>query len=129
MPKTKQHQDKADRNRAFLDSISANGPPEWMATVAFYVAVHLVEKLRAYQGEHSTNHKERCAAVRKQYRGIHLEFHQLYEISRLARYGTTSQFTLTVSDVQSLHIDKYLVAIEKYVAAETARRAPSQASD
>jgi hypothetical protein len=137
MPKPKQHQDRANRNRALLDSISATGPPDWMATVAFYVAVHLVEKLRAYSGEHSTNHDERAAAVRKQFRAIQVPYHQLYEVSRLARYGTTGQFKMTVQQVKSLLIDTQLVAIEKFVAAETTKHtkgasspeAPAQQTD
>ncbi len=40
MPKPKQHQEKAENNRAFLNSISATGPPDWMAIIAFYTAVH-----------------------------------------------------------------------------------------
>ncbi len=92
-----------------------------MATIAFYVAVHLVEKLRAYHGEHSMSHDDRCAAVRRQFRTIQVEYHQLYEISRLARYGTASQFTLSVEQVKALLIDTYLVAIERYVAAETVK--------
>src|SRR5436189_3244283 len=110
MPKPKQHQEKADNNRAFLDSISTTGPPDWMAIAAFYTAVHLVEKLRAYRGEHSKNHEERSAAVRKHWRAIQTEYHELFNNSLVARYGTTGQFTMTVKEVKGLLIDTYLVA-------------------
>jgi hypothetical protein len=119
MPKPKQHQEKADNSRAFLDSISANGPPDWMAVVAFYTAVHLVEKLRAYHGEHSENHEDRLAAVRRDFRPIHTPCHELFNHSLIARYGTVGQFTITVQEVKKLLIDTYLVAIEKFVAGET----------
>ena len=37
--------------------------PIIFATVAFYTAVHLIEKLRAFRGEHSTDHVDRNAFV------------------------------------------------------------------
>ena len=47
MPNPKQHQEKAEHNRAFLGTISDEAYSDWRATIAFYVAVPLVEKLRA----------------------------------------------------------------------------------
>jgi hypothetical protein len=58
MAKPQQHQDKADHCRRFLATI-AEEFSDWRAIVAFYVAVHLVEKLRAYDGEHSSSHEHR----------------------------------------------------------------------
>ena len=91
-----------------------------MATIAFYTAVHLVEKLRAYQGQHSENHEERSSAVRKQYRPIQREYHELYNNSLIARYGTVGQFSKTSQQVKVLLIDTYLVAIESFVEKESA---------
>jgi hypothetical protein len=117
MPKPNQHQVKADSNRAFLNTLL--GPPDWMAIIAFYTAVHLVEKLRAHRGEHSISHEDRSASVRKNFRAIQNEYHELFNNSLVARYGTAGQFTKTADDVKSLLIDTYLVAIEKYVMSET----------
>jgi hypothetical protein len=122
MPKPNQHQEKANHNRLFLDSISGTGPPDWMATVAFYTAVHLVEKLRAYKGEHSRDHDERGTAVRNEFRSIQTAYHELFNLSLVARYATAGKFTMTVADVKRIMIDGYLVEIEKFVAAETSRR-------
>jgi hypothetical protein len=125
MPKPKQHQEKADSSRAFLNSISDKGPADWMAIIAFYTAVHLVEKLRAYCGEHSESHEDRCAAVRVKFRAIHKEYHELFNNSLVARYGTAGQFSMPVEEVKRLLIDTYLVAIEKYVASETLKKTQS----
>jgi hypothetical protein len=63
MPKPKQHQEKADHNRAFLNTLTDDAYSDWKAIVAFYVAVHLVEKLRAYVGDHSENYEDRRASI------------------------------------------------------------------
>ena len=51
-----QHEVKARNNRDFLREIDATVRADWAVVVAFYTAVHLVERLRAQAGEHSTNH-------------------------------------------------------------------------
>jgi hypothetical protein len=54
---------------------------------------------------------------------IQNEYHELFNNALIARYGTVGQFTKNVLEVKSLLIDTYLVAIERYVAAETAKAA------
>ncbi len=92
-----------------------------MAIVAFYTAVHLVEKLRAYVGEHSNDHQERSGAVRRNYKPIQTAYHELFNNSLIARYSSCGKFTLTIAQVKSLLVDQYLVAIEKYVSNEETR--------
>jgi hypothetical protein len=108
MPKPSQHQEKADHNRAFLNAIVSSGPADWIAVVAFYTAVHLVEKLRAYRGEHSKDHEERGQAVRKNFRPIHTPYHELFNHSLIARYGTLGKFTLSPADAKAVLVDTYL---------------------
>ena len=122
MPKPKQHQEKADHNRAFLNTITDDAYCDWKATIAFYVAVHLVEKLRAYEGDHSENHDDRDAAVRRTHSRIYNAYHQLFNASLTARYKSLGAFKISPADVQSKLIDTYLASIERYVAAETAAR-------
>ena len=122
MPKPKQHQEKAEHNRAFLDSVTDDAYGDWKATIAFYVAVHLVEKLRAYTGDHSENHDERNRAVRRDHARIYNAYHQLFNVSLIARYKSLGAFAISPQDVQSKLIDTYLAEIERYVAAETATR-------
>ena len=120
MPNPKQHQAKADFNRAFLGTIDVGLYAAWAATVAFYVAVHLVEKLRAYDNEHSTDHGDRGQFVRSKCRNINRAYSHLYDTSLEARYKSVGGFTVSPSDVRGRLIDTYLVEIETYVAAESA---------
>jgi putative flippase GtrA len=62
--------------------------PEWIATVAFYKALHLTEAvLHARWGMDSSNHNQRLETV-KRMMGVkyHVNFHVLYQKSRIARY-------------------------------------------
>ncbi|MGH7173696.1 MAG: hypothetical protein ACRELG_25720 [Gemmataceae bacterium] len=122
MPKPKQHQEKADHNRAFLNTLTDDTYHDWKAIVAFYVAVHLVEKLRAYEGDHSDNHEERDRAVRRDHGRIYNAYHQLFNASLIARYKSRRAFHISAADVQGKLIDTYLAEIERYVAAETVAR-------
>ncbi len=46
MPKSAEHREKAERNQKFLDALKDNDDVrEWKAVVAFYTALHLVERL------------------------------------------------------------------------------------
>ncbi len=122
MAKPKQHQEKADHCRKFLSTIGDEFS-DWRAIVAFYVALHLVEKLRAYNGEHSTSHDDRDAYVRRNHSTIYNPYHQLFNASLDARYKTLGAFTISSEDVQKVLVDTYLVEIETYVADETKRHA------
>src|SRR4051794_23302754 len=93
MPTASQHQAKAANNRAFLATITVDQFPDWVVTVAFYVAVHTVERLRAAHGDgHSENHEDRLAYVQHRWPAIHTDYHILQNVSVLARYGSVSDF-------------------------------------
>jgi hypothetical protein len=124
MPKPQQHQDKAEHCREFLSTIDDKFS-DWKAVVGFYTALHLVEKLRAYEGDHSNSHDERDAYVRKNHRKIYNAYHQLFNASLDARYKTLSAFSIPSEQVQKKLIDTYLVEIEDYVTDETKRRTSS----
>jgi hypothetical protein len=47
MPSASEHRAKYDHNRRFLNTGLAATEPEWAAVVAFYAAVHLIERLAA----------------------------------------------------------------------------------
>jgi hypothetical protein len=50
------HREKADHNQAFLESIADRKTYcDWIVTVAFYKALHLVEMVFADAGKHSDN--------------------------------------------------------------------------
>jgi hypothetical protein len=124
MPNPSQHQNKAKNNREFLDTFDWDKHPDWATVVAFYTAVHLVERLRALDGQDSENHQDRLRYVQLSHREIHYEFHELLNASKLARYEANSVFHNQLSNDQIINIviGKWLVAIEKYVDKYVADR-------
>jgi hypothetical protein len=87
MPTAEEHQRQADHNLEFLSTIDQDEFCDWFTTVAFYVAVHLVEKLRALRNEDSADHTDRNAFVLDEHPEIHVYFRELYNLSRTVRYG------------------------------------------
>src|SRR5262245_17056165 len=92
MPSSAEHKEKAQQHLDFLHSGALT--PEWEAIVAFYAALHLVERLCACENLHIANHHERLSWLAKhaKHRAIHPDFLALYDASLVARYGTCSQF-------------------------------------
>ncbi len=126
MPNSTQHRDKANHNRTFLSTIDVNAYPDWAATVAFYTAVHLVERLRTLlpnpMQQHSTDHQDRLTFVQKHHRGIHAPYRDLFNAALLSRYETIHSFDTQFSahDVQNILIGRHLTRIENYVASRFA---------
>lgn len=116
MPNASQHENKAKHNRQFLETIDCGTTSDWAAVVAFYTAVHVIERLRALDGDHSKDHQDRLQYVATHHRTIHTEFHGLLNASYLARYQANATFFGQISndDVKSNLIDRFLVAIEGY---------------
>lgn len=121
MANSKEHREKVDRNRAFLNTLIGRPEfPEWKAVCAFYTAVHLVERLRASFNEHSQNHDERWQFFRihkKPFAAIYASYHALYDASILARYYTKNRFDGAFPDskVESVLIGQHLEAITEFV--------------
>ncbi|HEV3004407.1 MAG TPA: hypothetical protein VGX78_08085 [Pirellulales bacterium] len=110
-----EHQAKADRHLAFLATIS-DAFPEWLATVAFYAAVELIEKLLARHGHHSQSHFERKSALKRHFPSAALNraYFDLYNASLDARYLSVEQCP-DVKDVREVLIAKRLESIRQYV--------------
>lgn len=129
MPTADQHRRKAEKNLRFLTAIDVGDHPEWAATVAFYIALHRVEQLRAVVGDgHSADHTERLNYVRVRHTPIYDPLDWLYRASRLARYGTASDFfaRYDAEAVRTLMVAGWLAAVEGYVASHPA--APPEAA-
>jgi hypothetical protein len=105
MPKPKQHQDKADHCKRLLCTI-VDEFSDWKAIVAFYSAMHLVEKLRAYVGEHSTSHDDRDAFVRKNHAKLYNAYHQLFNASMR---GTKPELPLPFPPLMSKRSSSILI--------------------
>jgi hypothetical protein len=122
MPSSSEHRQKYEANRHLLDT-GNNGAPLstldgcWAATVAFYAALHLMDRLAARNNYHPSNHADRLSFVSSQHRPILTACNALKTASEIARYGTLNQFNRAypVATVQNILIDQRLVAIETYV--------------
>lgn len=81
------HLKQAEHNQAFLSTIDPNRFPDWVATAAFYKAVHLVEGLFAH--EHRPpggSHTRRNNILKRDYQELWKEYRPLYAFSRMGRY-------------------------------------------
>lgn len=124
MPNATEHRAKYSLNRAFLNTSLVTTHPEWATVVAFYAAVHLIERLAAAEPHgpiHHRTHTDRRLYLsrHREHRAIFDDYEALQRASEVSRYGTVNQFTTryTAATVQSELIDTHLVAIEDYVTA------------
>jgi len=120
MPSSSEHRDKADRNRTFLNTINVAASPEWAATVAFYLAVHLVVRLAAVEDIHHAGHSARLDYLNrhKHHQRIYDDLTKLHDAANVARYGTVNQFSKAFpgTTVKDELLDKHLKRIESHVA-------------
>ncbi len=94
MPSTEEHLKKYDENRQLLATnlnIETCEYYNWIVTVSFYAAVHLVEAKLAESGIDSQDHFCRNNNVNRfnQFKNIRNEYKALYDKSRIARYDAT----------------------------------------
>lgn len=125
MPSSAEHRAKHLANRHLLDTANNGAPLStldkcWAAIVAFYAALHLVDRLAALNNLHPTPpgaHGVRLHFVSSQHRTIFAAYNDLKVASEIARYGTLNQFARAFpgDTVQTVLIDTNLVAIENYV--------------
>lgn len=119
MPSGAEHVEKYRANRVVLVKLRADPEPslEWIAIVAFYCAVHLIEALAAEEGEHHLNHDERFRYLSKSKHAVlHKNLKALSNASQDARYESQNRFQAfyRASTVDSL-LTYHLKAIEDYV--------------
>jgi len=93
VPTADEHIKKYEKNKELLNKevfdIHNTGYKEWVVTIAFYSALHLVEyKFYKDSKLHTGNHKARLTNVRinKAYRDIRSDYKYLYDQSIKARY-------------------------------------------
>ena len=114
-----EHHAKAVRHKEFLQTIP-DEYPDWLATVAFYTAVELIEQLLAERGHHSKSHFDRKQALKKHYphRTLNQAFHDLYNAALDGRYLPQDKAP-SVEDVRNILIGKRLTFIEEYVKSHS----------
>jgi hypothetical protein len=116
MGKANEHQIKWAHNRAFLASIVHDAAyADWMATVAFYAAVHAVEAMFAKDGFHSTNHQIRIETLTRvnKYQQVWRHYSPLYNAAMVSRYDCSGW--LPAQDVINILIRRHLISLEQSV--------------
>jgi hypothetical protein len=99
MPATADHIRQATRNSQFLSAfdLRTTQHADWAITVAFYIAVHLVEAHFAGSRMHFRRHEDRNREVSVQLPAIETAYTLLYKESRKARYDC---LPITCGDAQ-----------------------------
>lgn len=118
MPSQEAHRAKAKHNQGFIEQIGDEFA-DWVAIVAFYKAVHLVEELRAVHGEHSRGHTERRNFLQTKHPKIWGEFYALFNFSMQARYYCTK---IDVDTIREQLIQRRLPALERLVESEIGKQ-------
>lgn len=112
VPSEKEHQKKYNDNKDLLENeleISNSTRYNWIATVAFYSALHLIEEKLATYGIHSKNHKARENMVNtyRDFKTVRVKYKMLYTWSIVARYAGES-----ITEQKAREALKYLNDIE-----------------
>ena len=107
----------ANSNQTLIDHlISENIFKDWLITVAFYKAVHVVEAVFAEDlNVHSSGHsgRERLLDIHTKYRSMHKDYSHLLQESRIARYLLAPPTRITIEEVKSKLIYKRLYGVEQ----------------
>ena len=91
--------------------------PDWVTTIAFYKAIHLIDALLYKQCEsHGYNHGTRNDIVRRTYPTIYNNYSVLSQSSRVARYlnDQYDQF-MDIETVKSTILGHHLKRIQSFV--------------
>jgi hypothetical protein len=130
MPSKEAHLAIAERNQQCIDYLKQDLShyAEWVTTVAFYKALHLVDALLAADKDapaaHGTDHRSRERHLKQtpRYRNIYRYYRPLAQASSIARYleGGNTSYTMfsqymSASEVESTILGHYLLQIEKTV--------------
>jgi hypothetical protein len=131
MPTDAEHLEKYRENVALLNAgggLAALSEP-WASVVAFYAAVHLVERLAAQVGLHHTSHggrspqqwgrNSRHLFVNSHHPQILADYMSLFLAGHIARYDSAGTFSAAFppGTVQAQLIGNCLAALENYVFA------------
>jgi len=111
------HISLANSNQLLIDHlIEVNDFPDWLTTVSFYKAVHVVEAVFAndlhYHSSSHTNREDRMKRTAK-FESIFKNYSHLLTESRTFRYALPPRQRWTVELVKSRLIYKKLYAVEQ----------------
>jgi hypothetical protein len=117
MATVQQHIQQWKHNRGFISTIGPNFP-DWIVTVSFYVAIHSIEALLAYDGVRGVrNHEDRKLILEQtnRYSLINEKFKTLYTLSRTVRYFADTSGWVPFVQIEQNVIKRYVYPIEASV--------------
>lgn len=106
-----------EHNRRFVATISAEFP-DWIITGIFYVALHAVDSLLAYDhvsGVTSHQGRNRVLFETNRYTQIRKHYIPLYDLARTVRYLADPQAWLPADQIAQNVIRRYLYPLERSV--------------
>ena len=119
MPPATEHLAKAAHNRRVLGSLDLSQATDWAAVVAFYTALHQIERLADLDGRHHEQHNYRAVYLREHadHSQIWNDYLRLATAASIARYQSLARFArfYPATYVRRTLIDAHLVTIERYV--------------
>ena len=135
MPSKAAHVQAAQENQRAIDHLSEKIDefPQWVTTIAFYKALHIVEAILAAEGKHCDDHAARNLLLKSTRRFQHIwkHYRPLFNDSLVARYlredGNSPTYDvfsryLSPSDVRTQVLGHRLRQIEQ--SARTLLREP-----
>ncbi len=96
MPKISEHRKKYLENKDIAEKvldISIEGHRNWIATICFYAAMHIIDMQLAKDNIHSKSHIEREEQISQSSRisqKVNVQYKHLRTMSRVARYDAKS---------------------------------------
>lgn len=109
MPSPSEHDEQYRKNKSFLDTLDIDKTPylDWVATIAFYSALHLVQIMLSQKGINPADHRERMAYVSrlKELKQVSAKYHVLYMESCKARYNCKKYTLETIRPVLACLVD------------------------
>jgi hypothetical protein len=128
MPSKVSHLSVVRENTATIEWLCKGDPamPQWVVTVAFYKALHIIEAVFAADkksvARHTDDHTQRNDLLRRnnRYHNIWKHYRPLWNDSLIARYLQGSNETdaykgfsdyMSLADVETTHLNHHLVQI------------------
>ena len=129
MPDKECHLAMAKRNQVLIDKLISDGNshPEWVAVIAFYKALHIVDAVlfATHPDKHGGDHKQRMRILKttNKYNAIFRYYRPLYSASTVGRYleHDSAEYKcfadyMSASDVVSILLNHNLRQLEKSAA-------------
>jgi hypothetical protein len=104
-------------NRELISAIPPTHP-DWIVTIAFYVALHAVDALLEYDnvsGVHSHDSRNRVLIRTRRYEKIWEHYQPLHDLSRRIRYLADPQLWITIDDIPGKVFGGFLYPVERSV--------------